>query len=112
MQNFTTSKKEIEKYLPGPYTLILKKKSKNFLNHLSKTEHIGVRIPKHKFTKTLQKTKKPIVTTSVNLSGQKPANKIREINKKILNKVDFVVDTGTLTGKPSTLIKDGEEIGR
>lgn len=103
---------EIKKYLPGPYTLILKKKNPEFLRHISKTEYIGVRIPDHPFTKILQKTKKPIVTTSVNFSGEKPANSIREINKKILKKVDLVIDDGKLSGKESKIIKDGKIIKR
>ncbi len=102
----------IKKYLPGPYTLILKKKNNKFLQHVSDTEYMGVRIPSNEFTKILQKTGKPIITTSVNLSGEKPFNSIKEINKKILNKVDFVIDAGVLSGKPSKLVKDGKVIER
>ena len=103
---------EIEKYLPGPYTLILKKKNPEFLKHVSKTEYLGVRIPNHPFIKILQKTKKPIVTTSVNFSGEKPANSVKEINKKILKKVDFIIDGGKLSGKASKIIKEGKIVKR
>ena len=112
LKNCEVNKNTLKKYLPGPYTLILKKKDKNFLKHISDTEYIGIRIPKHPFTKILQKTKKPIITTSANLSGEKPANKITEINKKIINKVDFIIDGGELSGNPSTIIKDGKIIKR
>ena len=112
LENFETNKTFIEKYLPGPYTLILKKKNKYFLSHVSDNEYIGVRIPKHLFTEILQKTNKPIVTTSVNLAGEKPANSINQINKKILKEVDLIINGGTLSGKPSTLIKDEEVIKR
>ena len=112
LKNCEVNRNIIKKYLPGPYTLLLKKKDKNFLKHISDTEYIGIRIPKHPFTKLLQKTKKPIITTSVNLSGEKPANSIKEINKKILNKVDFIIDAGKLSGNPSTIIKGKEKIER
>jgi len=112
LKNFETDEKTINKYLPGPYTLLLKKKKKNFLPSISDNEYMGVRIPDHGFTKVLQKTGKPIVTTSVNLSGEKPANNIKEINKEILKKVNLIIDGGTLSGKPSILIKDGEMIER
>jgi L-threonylcarbamoyladenylate synthase len=112
LENFEVEKNVLDKYLPGPYTLLLKKKDKNFLNCVSDNDSVGVRIPKHSFTEILQKTQKPIVTTSVNLAGEKPANKIEEVDKEIFSKVDFVVDAGTLSGKPSTLIKDGEVIRR
>ena len=110
LKNFEVNK--IEKFLPGPYTLILKKKNKEFLKHISNTEYIGVRIPNHAFTKFIQKTQKPIITTSVNFSGEKPANSIKEINKNILKKVDFVIDAGVLSGHASKIIKNGKIIER
>ena len=111
LKNCETDKNQIKKYLPGPYTLILKKKKKDFLSHVSETEFLGVRIPDHGFTKILQKMKKPIITTSVNLKSEKPANKIIEINPKIIEQVKIIIDAGELSGKPSILVK-GEEIIR
>lgn len=105
LKNFETNVKTINKYLPGKYTLLLKKKDRNFLKHVSDNEYMGIRIPKHPLTKILQKTKKPIITTSVNLSGKKPANSIKEVDKDIIKKVDFIVDSGTLSGNPSKIIK-------
>lgn len=101
----------LDKYLPGPYTLILKKKDKNFLSYLS-SDTIGIRIPANEFTKKIQESGVPFITTSVNLSGEKLANSISEISDEILNKVDIVIDSGTLTGKPSTLVINGKEILR
>ncbi len=112
LKNCKVNKDTLKKYLPGPYTLILKKKDKNFLKHISDTEYIGIRIPKHPFTKLLQKTKKPIITTSVNLSGKKPASSIKEINNEILNQVDFIIDAGKLSGNPSIIIKGRKKIER
>jgi len=112
LKNFFVEESLLEKYLPGPYTLLLKKKNNNFLKHISNNEFIGVRIPDHSFTKILQKTNKPIVTTSVNLSGEKPANSILEINKNISDKIDLIIDAGELFGKASILIKDGKIISR
>ncbi|OYT35904.1 threonylcarbamoyl-AMP synthase [Candidatus Pacearchaeota archaeon ex4484_71] len=112
LNNFDVEEELIGKYLPGPYTLLLKKKDQNFLSEVSNNEMVGVRIPDCKFTKILQKLEIPIVTTSVNLSGEKPANKIGEIDEKILNKVKLIIDSGELNGKPSTLIKDGGTLER
>jgi len=103
---------DLEKYLPGPYTLILKKKDKNFLKWISPNECLGVRIPKSDFCDKIRKTKVPFVTTSANLSGKKPASCIKDIPKKILNQVDFIIDGGKLKGKPSILIIDGKESKR
>ena len=103
---------EIEKYLPGPYTIILKKKNPKFLSWVSSTETLGIRIPKHPFCFQIQEAQVPFITTSVNKSGEIPSNKISEIKKEILNKTDYIIDAGELSGKPSTLIKEGKEIER
>jgi len=102
---------KLSKYLPGPYTIILKKKNPNFLSHLSK-DTLGVRIPAHPFTKQIQKAGVPFITTSVNLSGEPPASEISQISKQIINKVDYVIDAGRLFGKPSILIINGKKIKR
>ena len=102
----------LSKYLPGPYTLILKKKRKNFLSHVSDIDSLGVRIPKNSFTKQIQKSKLPFITTSVNLSKQKPITKPDQIPKTILKQIDYVIDAGTLNGKPSTLIINNKKIKR
>lgn len=103
---------EIEKYLPGPYTIILKKKNPDFLNHVSSTPSLGVRIPNCDFTKIIQKTGLPFITTSVNLAGEPFLTNIQDLNQEIKSKVDSIIDIGPLTGKPSTLILNGKEIIR
>ena len=103
---------KLEKYLPGPYTLILKKKNPDFLSHISNTNSLGVRIPDFEFTKQIQKSKVPFITTSVNVSGEKPITKISDIQKQIKDMVDFVIDIGELNGNPSALIINGKEIKR
>lgn len=102
----------LKKYLPGPYTIILKKKHPEFLAWVSSTESLGVRIPDSEFTRKIQKTGIPFITTSVNFSGEKPAGKISEIPEEIKSKVNFVIDKGKLSGKPSALIINNKEIER
>ena len=112
LSNFKVEKALIEKYFPGPYTLLLEKKKKKFLEGVSNNKFVGVRIPDCEFTVVLQSLKVPVVTTSVNLSGKAFANSIKEIDKNILDKVNFVIDAGKLSGKPSILIKRDQEIKR
>lgn len=112
LENFEVPRELIEKYLPGPYTLLLKKKDESFLNGVSENKLVGVRIPDCSFTFILQNLNIPIVTTSVNLSGEKPANEIQEIDKNISDKIEIIIDNGKLSGSPSTLIKDGKEFKR
>lgn len=96
------AKECIKKYLPGPYTIILPLKKAFF----GRKDEIGIRMVDLDFLKkAIRKAKKPIITTSVNVSGGVPAKSIDEISKEILDKVDYVFDFGEIgSGKPSTLI--------
>lgn len=62
--------------------------------------------------KNFKKTGKPIIITSVNISGQNPITKISEIPEEIKNKIDFIIDSGKLSGSSSTIVKDGKIISR
>ncbi|MFH1503273.1 MAG: L-threonylcarbamoyladenylate synthase [Candidatus Diapherotrites archaeon] len=103
---------DLSKYLPGPYTIILRKKNPVFLNHVSNTEFIGIRIPACSFSQRVKNAGVAFITTSVNLSGEPFARNINEISKQILDKVDIIIDGGELNGNPSTIIKDGKEMKR
>ena len=103
---------ELEKYLPGAYTIILKKKDKCFLSWVSEGDSLGVRIPDCEFAQKIQKANIPFVTTSVNLAGEPFAISVGEIKEEIKNQVDVIVDVGELNGRPSTLIINGEEVRR
>ncbi len=69
---------------------------------------IAVRCPKHLFCQALlQEFGRPLVSTSVNLSGEKAAVKYTDINPILLSGVDYVVpmafDIGA-TGKSSRIV--------
>ncbi|VVB61729.1 Threonylcarbamoyl-AMP synthase [uncultured archaeon] len=103
----------LDKYLPGKYTLLLMKKNPEFLKHVTANSGtLGVRIPAHPFSKLVEKANIPFVTTSANLSGEKPAKSISEIPKKVLDAVDLVIDGGALSGIPSAIVdcRSGEDI--
>lgn len=102
----------IEKYLPGPYTLFLKKKDANFMKDVSANDTLGIRIPDCEFTKLVEKAGVPFITTSVNFAGEPFAVKISDIDHKILDAVEIVIGVGELDGRPSTLVIDGKEIKR
>ncbi len=104
---------ELEKYLPGAYTLVLKKKNPEFLSWVSSGDSLGIRIPRHEFIKTIQKAGIPFITTSVNLSGEKPAINLSEISENIKNQADFIIKSQTkFSGKPSKLVINNKEVKR
>jgi len=90
--------KLIKKFMPGPLTLIVKGK---------KSGEFTFRISSNKIANELVKgLKKPIVSTSANIHGKKPIYNSKEAIKQFNNKVDAVIDAGTLKMcKPSTIVK-------
>ena len=79
---------------------------------LGENDSIGFRIVDNEFCKRLiDKLKKPIVSTSANLSGYKSAYNLKEINTKILKEVDYVVNLhqNKNMAKPSAIIKLGSD---
>jgi L-threonylcarbamoyladenylate synthase len=108
-----TKRALLDRYLPGKFTLILKKRNPNLLKWVSNSETIGIRIPKDPFSKLIEKANVPFITTSVNLSGEKPAIKSEDINKDLLKKIDIIVLGKKLSGKPSTIIlENGKKLKR
>lgn len=90
------------KKLPGKYTFILKAKSR--IKHLATKGAIGVRIPKHPFTDIIRAWDILLITTSVNLSGEPPARHIKTMPARLKKAASYIIDAGTLSGKPSTII--------
>jgi len=96
---------QISKILPGPYTILLKSK-KYILSPLvqQKSKKIGIRIPNNQFClNLLKKYNKPIITTSVNLHGEKSLNKIEDI-KKIFFNINIYGDNNNTNSNGSTII--------
>ena len=82
--------------LPGKYTLIFEKRRKGFLER--------VRMPKHAFTSLVKQAGVPFISTSVNISGMRHIKRVAKIPHTFLKGIDYVVDAGTLDGKPSRVI--------
>tara|TARA_B110001454_G_C12641259_1_gene401291 strand:+ start:482 stop:1057 length:576 start_codon:yes stop_codon:yes gene_type:complete len=95
----------IEQLLPGPFTVLLESKQSNLSNLVQKNSNkIGIRIPKNKFCiELLKQYKKPIITTSVNIHGQKALNNIDEIEKIFFN-IDIYKGFVNKESKGSTII--------
>ncbi|MBP2144359.1 L-threonylcarbamoyladenylate synthase [Methanococcus voltae] len=96
------SKTIIEKFLPGPITLILPKKE-SIPDYICK-DYVGIRIPDSKVI--LELSEIPITSTSANVSGRPSSYSMSDIDKEIMDKVDIIIDDGDCEyKKPSTIIK-------
>ena len=91
-----------------PTTIILDKPRNVAKNLVASDNSLGIRIVKEPFCfKLLERMKKPLVSTSANISGQPTPKSFKEINPEILNGVDYIVNLhrDKIAGKPSTIIK-------
>ncbi len=91
-----------------PTTLILDKPRNIAKNIIATDNTLGVRLVKEPFCfKLMERMKRPLVSTSANISGQPTPKNFAEISPEIKNGVDYIVNLHQekTEGKPSTIIK-------
>ena len=99
--------KLMEKFFPGPLTIILKKKSIVPDNLTNNTDTVGVRMPDNIIAKELiEYANVPIATPSANISGKPSGTDINTIMNDFKDKVDYYIDGGkSKLGIGSTIVK-------
>lgn len=96
----------MEKYWPGPLTLVFPAR-KNICRQLTgNTGSVGVRISSHPLARELvRRMGKPITATSANISGQHPASTAAEVQAMFGDSLNYIVDGGpTPAGLCSTVL--------
>ena len=92
-----------------PLTIIYSDAKNLAPNAIAEDGSIGIRIVNHPFCQQLlQRFRKPIISTSANISGHPTATNFDEISEEIKNGVDYIVkfDQQNLAqGKPSIIMK-------
>lgn len=91
--------KLIDKFWPGPLTLVFKSKKNN-------NQTVGMRMPSNRIALDLiNVTAVPIVAPSANISGDKPATTVEEVLSGFDGKIDMALDGGkTSLGISSTVV--------
>jgi len=109
-----TAKLLLDKFAPGPLTIILNKKLESCVSSLVGTDNtIGVRVPDHPIALAIIKAVgKPIIATSANISGSKEAINAQQVEEQLEGKIDFIIDAGNSLLKMSSTVVDltGKEI--
>lgn len=109
----------IEKFWPGPLTLIFK--SSLLMPNAVKGQNntIGIRLPDCKIaSKIIQAAGVPLACPSANLSGSSPPTKASEVAKDLGERIDLLLDGGEteigvastvldLTTSPRTILREG-----
>jgi L-threonylcarbamoyladenylate synthase len=95
---------ELEKYWPGPVSIILPCMSEE-LSYLHRgTFSLAFRIPDKKSLRQILKSTGPLVAPSANPQGEDPARTISEAKKYFGDEVDFY-QAGKVGSTPSKLIR-------
>ncbi len=101
----TVYKSLVERFWPGPLTLIFPG-AKNLSSLLTGgTGNIGVRISANAIATQLCRVwGKPITATSANISGKLPAQSAHEVKEMFGSSVDIIIDGGITPGEASSTV--------
>jgi tRNA threonylcarbamoyl adenosine modification protein (Sua5/YciO/YrdC/YwlC family) len=95
-------KKIIDFFMPGPLTVILRKKPNISLPLVA--DKVGIRIPQHDFVlQLLNAFQNPLAVTSANISGEPHLTSPYDIVEHFTG-ADLVIDGGMLYSTPSTVL--------
>lgn len=95
-----------------PTTIIYDNPVRVANNLVGPDETLAIRVVKEQFCeKLIYKLRKPLVSTSANISGQPTPNSFAQIAPEILKGVDYVVNLyhSKISDKPSAIIKIGND---
>jgi L-threonylcarbamoyladenylate synthase len=100
---------DLIEFAENPLTLVMPGAKNIASNLIAADGSIGLRVTKHPFCQQLiQRLRKPLVSTSANISGQPSPKNFNAISADIIDGVDYVVDLEQydLTEKrPSTIMR-------
>ena len=103
---------DILKYAAKPTTIIYDDPIRVATNVIAPDNSTAFRVCRNQFCNfLLKKFKKPIVSTSANITGQPTPQSFSEISQEIIDGVDYVVniDRSRKSSKPSAIIKLTED---
>ena len=91
------TKKLIDKFMPGPITLILK--------YINSDDTVAVRMPNDKWIiELIKEIDKPLYVTSANISGKGSLIKSDDVLKQLGDKVDAIVMADASGNQASTIV--------
>ena len=104
---------EVMELATEPLTLILPGAAGVAANLVPEEGTLGVRVPDHAFCSSMLRAfGRPVVSTSVNISGEPAALSLAEAPRELVAGVDFVVNPrfeGRPTRKPSSIVAFTED---
>jgi tRNA threonylcarbamoyl adenosine modification protein (Sua5/YciO/YrdC/YwlC family) len=97
----------IDRYWPGPLSLIFRASPLVPVRVLGRGGTIALRCPKDTLCqRILERIGGPVVSSSANLSGERPAESSEEVVAIFGNQLDLVLDGGPRRARPPTTLVD------
>ena len=97
----------MEKFWPGRISIVFQAKQELLANLTAGTKKIGIRLPGHNVASALVKAAgSPITGTSANLSGNAGCFQVNDLDEKIVDSVDLILDAGPLKGGVGSTVVD------
>lgn len=101
----------VDQYWPGAVSAVIPASDHKTEYLRQKVGGLAVRVISHKKLKKMLEQTGPLLTSSANHPGEKPADTIEEAMLYFADAVDFYVDGGNLAKKkPSTLIRVVDDV--
>ncbi len=96
----------MKKHLPGPYTFILPTMKIVPKIMTSKQKTVGIRVADNTICQAIiEELGNPILTTSASLNGDElPKSEAYELEERLGNRVDVIIDGGSVIPEPSSII--------
>lgn len=99
------TEKIIKKFWPGPLTILFKKSSKVSDTLTANSSLVAIRMPNDKrLLNIMNRLNRPLISTSANISSHNAITNPNQLEEKMKEKIDLIVDEGTVNNEASTLI--------
>ncbi len=106
-------KRLIEKFWPGPLTIIFNRKSEKIIPNAvtANLNTVGIRMPSNEVArKLIESSEVPIAAPSANISGKPSGTNVEDILEELQDKVSYILDGGfSDIGLESTVIQVVED---
>jgi len=100
-----TTYRILRRFLPGPYTFVLKATRLVPRIVLTKRQEVGIRIPDNRICQALvEALGNPILSSSVRLPDDQLMDDPKEIDRSYKDQVDLVIDGGVFFPEPSSIV--------
>jgi L-threonylcarbamoyladenylate synthase len=100
-----STQKILQKIWPGKVSVILPVPSSKFHYLHRGTKTLAFRVPQKPSLRKLLEYTGPLVSSSANPQGKRPAETITQAKKYFGRKIDFYIGKGKIKSLPSTLVK-------